>query len=161
MSLYTPVIFLDFDGVLHPNGCQPSDCFGLLPPLAETIDPFDVDIVISSTWRMHKSLRWLKNLFPLSVRNRVVGTTGDPFPGSFARWREIGEYLQEHPASDWRALDDFDFEFPPDCPQLIHCDGDRGCQNAELELLANWLSQCTRERNPIPPPRLPTSRRAD
>lgn len=136
-----PVLFLDFDGVLHPNCCAPDECFCLLPALAATIAPFEIDIVISSSWRHHYSLRWIKKQFPAALRKRIVGTTGDSFPGTYARWREILEYLREHPAPDWRALDDFDFEFPPDCPQLIYCDGGRGCQTKELTHLANWLGQ--------------------
>jgi hypothetical protein len=151
MTHHKPVLFLDFDGVLHPNGCQPADCFCLLPPLAATIAQFDVNVVISSTWRRHRSLRWLRNLFPLAVRKQVVGTTGEPSPSTYARWREIREYLDIHPASDWRALDDFDFEFPPDCAELIHCCGDRGCQGPELEALARWLGQNADPRQPERP----------
>ncbi len=141
MRDHTQILFLDFDGVLHPNCCAPTDCFCLLPPLVETITPFDVDVVISSTWRFRRSLRWLKKLFPPSFRDRIIGTTGEPFPGTYARWKEIQEYLRDHPAADWRALDDFDFEFPPDCRELIHCEGYRGCQSAELNRLADWLSK--------------------
>jgi len=145
-----PVLFLDFDGVLHPNCSAPSDCFCLLPALADTIAPFELDIVISSSWRHHRTLRWMKRLFPVPCRKRIIGTTEDPFPGTHARWKEIRAYLREHPASDWRALDDFDFEFPPGCRELIHCDGARGCQNAELERLANWLS-CPVRVTPLRP----------
>ncbi len=141
-----PILFLDFDGVLHPNGCAPADCFCLLPALADTITPFEIDIVISSSWRIHRSLGWMKKLFPHTLRKRIVGTTGDPFPGTHSRWKEIRAYLSEHPAPDWRALDDFDFEFPLNCPQLIHCDGARGCGSAELNQLATWLGQVTVER---------------
>jgi hypothetical protein len=139
--IYRPALFLDFDGVLHPNGCTPTDCFCLLPALVATIAPFELDIVISSSWRHHRSLRSLKKLFPATMRKRIVGTTGEAFPGTHARWKEIRAYLREHPASDWRALDDFDFEFPPDCREFIYCDGARGCQPSELRRLENWLSQ--------------------
>jgi hypothetical protein len=135
------VLFLDFDGVLHPNGCDPADCFCLLPALVETIRPFELDIVISSSWRFHHSLRYLRKLFPATVRDRIVGTTGEPFPGPNARWEEIQAYLLERPAANWRALDDFDWEFPPDCTHLIHCDGARGCQGPELSHLGSWLGQ--------------------
>jgi len=138
-----PVLFLDFDGVLHPNGCAPTDCFCLLPALVATIAPFELDIVISSTWRRHKSFKWLKQLFPLPFRKRIVGTTGDPFPGTHARWKEIRAYLRQRPAPDWRALDDFDFEFPANCRELIYCDGALGCQSGERDLLANWLRHVT------------------
>ena len=135
-----PLLFLDFDGVLHPNGCASKDCFSLLPALAASITPYDLEIVISSSWRHHRSLRYMKKLFPVPLRKRIIGTTGDAIVDSYARWKEIGAYLREYPTSDWRALDDFDFEFPEDCPQLIHCDGGRGCQSAQLELLETWLT---------------------
>jgi len=135
-----PVLFLDFDGVLHANGCLPEECFGLLPALATTLMPFDHDIVISSSWRVHYSRRYLVKLFPATLRKRIVGTTGEPHTGSYARWEEIQAYLREHPAPSWRALDDFDWEFPADCAELIHCDGARGCQREQLERLESWLS---------------------
>lgn len=135
-----PVLFLDFDGVLHRNRCLPGDCFNLLPALAGTLAPFDHDIVISSSWRFHYSIRYLTKLFPDTLRNRIIGTTGEGHPGSYARWEEIQAYLECHPTSNWRALDDFDWEFPPACPQLIHCDGDRGCQDAQRRRIENWLS---------------------
>ena len=137
------ILFLDFDGVLHPNGCASKGCFSLLPELITTITPFELDIVISSSWRNHRSFRRLKKLFPLPFRHRLIGTTRDPLQGAHARWKEIQAYVREHTVVDWRALDDFDFEFPPDCRELIYCDGDRGCQANERALLANWLSQVT------------------
>ncbi|MGC2029246.1 MAG: HAD domain-containing protein [Steroidobacteraceae bacterium] len=136
-----PVLFLDFDGVLHPNCCAPEDCFCLLPALAATIAPFEVDIVISSSWRHHYSLRWIKKRFPAALRKRIVGTTGESFPGTYARWREIRAFLGQHPSPDWRALDDFDFEFPADCHELIYCDGARGCRSEQHDLLVAWLNE--------------------
>ncbi len=136
-----PLLFLDFDGVLHPNCCSSAECFSLLPALVETITPFELDIVISSSWRHHRSRKFLRQLFPVSLRKRIIGTTGEAFLGSHARWNEICAYLRERPAPDWRALDDFDFEFPPDCPELIHCEGGTGYQGEQRTLLANWLSE--------------------
>lgn|GEM_PF-3732910 len=72
--------------------------------LVATTAPFDLDIVISSSWRFHRSLRFLKKLFPVTLRKRIVDTTRDPFPGTHARWNAIRAYLREHPASSWRAL---------------------------------------------------------
>ena len=135
------LLFLDFDGVLHPNGSAMADCFCLLPALLDTIAPFEVNVVISSSWRHHRSMRFLKSLFPRPFRKRVVGTTGVASPGPYARWEEIRSYLSEHRATSWRALDDFDFEFPAACPQLIYCNGNRGCQRQELEHIAIWLRQ--------------------
>ena len=86
----------------------------------------------------------MKRLFPDTLRKRIVRTTGEPFPGTHARWKEIRAYLHEHPAPDWRALDDFDFEFPPDCRELIYCEGSQGCRSEQLERLVNWLSQISR-----------------
>jgi hypothetical protein len=44
----------------------------------------------------------MKSLFPDTLPKRIVGTTGEPFPGTHARWKEISTYLRDHPVSDWR-----------------------------------------------------------
>jgi hypothetical protein len=42
-------LFLDFDGVLHPNLAAPQERFVRLPLLLEAIGDHPVDIVISSS----------------------------------------------------------------------------------------------------------------
>jgi HAD domain in Swiss Army Knife RNA repair proteins len=134
------ILFLDFDGVLHPNLAPEDGCFVRAPALAELIGGTGLQVVISSSWRFHHPLPHILDRLPAALRERVVGTTGEAIPGRFARWQEIRAWCQRHRASDWRALDDAAFEFPPGCPQLIRCDGALGVGEAEFALLRGWLA---------------------
>ena len=133
------VLFLDFDGVLHPNLAPEDAYFGCAPALGELIGGVDLQVVISSSWRFHHPLPYILRQLPVTLRERVVGATGDAIPGRFARWEEIRAWCLRHGVTDWRALDDAAFEFPPGCPQLIRCDGARGVGEAEFTLLRGWL----------------------
>ena len=132
-------IFLDFDGVLHPNLAAPHQRFSRLPLLVEAIEQSSVEIVISSSWRFEWSLARIKGFFPEPLRPRIIGTTGTAHIGRHARWQEINRYCTEAAISNWRALDDARFEFPDPCAQLIACDGGRGIGPAQCAELVAWL----------------------
>ncbi len=137
---YAPALFLDFDGVLHPNLSAPEQRFVRLPMLADALGESDVQIIVSSSWRFEWSLSQLKALFPESIRMRVVGTTGPAHIGRHARWNEIKTYCSNQRLTNWRALDDAHFEFPNPCEQLIRCEGSRGIGQAQCDALRTWLS---------------------
>ena len=61
--------------------------------------------------------------------------------GKYSRYHEIKNYLKEKDKSlsDWRALDDTSFEFPPDCEQLILCNSNFGLKKKQLDMLEEWL----------------------
>lgn len=119
LALGSTVLFLDFDGVLHPRGgavagerfCKKAMLEGLLrePDLQHVL------IVISSTWREVYPLRRLAQIFSDDIRHRVIDTTpvlGGDAP-DFLRYREIRAWLNLHPAvSRWVALDDAVDDFP-------------------------------------------------
>jgi hypothetical protein len=138
-TVSAPTLFLDFDGVLHPNLTPPDQRFSQLPLLVEAIDQSSVEIVISSSWRFEWSLARMKGFFPESLRPRIIGTTGPAYIGRHARWQEINCYCEDAAISNWRALDDARFEFPDPCEQLIACDGGRGLEHRQCELLRLWL----------------------
>ena len=140
-------LFLDFDGVLHPNLAKPEELLKQLPPMSEVLEGCDVRIVISSSWRFHHTLDEILAQLPADICDRVMGTTGPAVIGKFSRWKEILAYVQCYKLKDWRALDDSAFEFPADCRELILCDGSTGMGHLELELLTKWL----RPRFPNPP----------
>jgi hypothetical protein len=143
---WAPIVFLDFDGVLHPNLCAPSAWFSRLGLLEEAFDGVDEAlIVIASSWRFQHSYAALRRRFPASLRKRLWGTTGDAYVGAHARFHEIQQWLRRHaPGIDedrWRTLDDAAFEFPAGCRQLIHCDGAFGISEREVALLRDWLAR--------------------
>ena len=59
------ILFLDIDGVLHPDPPQPDQRLRSLPRLVAILRDFpQVDVVISSLWREKLSLDQLRELFP-------------------------------------------------------------------------------------------------
>ena len=57
------ILFLDIDGVLHPDPPQPDQRLRSLPRLVAVLQDFPlVEIVISSLWREHLSLDQLREL---------------------------------------------------------------------------------------------------
>lgn len=59
-----PILFLDFDGVLHPEHCHESKHFCCLPFLEGVLREIpDCELVITSTWRLHKPLDDLRSYF--------------------------------------------------------------------------------------------------
>lgn len=132
------ILFLDFDGVLHPYGGASSDNFCELPRLIALLrEPaFEhVEIVVSSAWRMVveasadglftasvRPLQQMRQYFPADLRHRIIGVT--PYLGELdggVREQEIRQWLAEHAAPDrpWVALDDFAHLFTQDCPNLL------------------------------------------
>jgi hypothetical protein len=134
------VVFVDFDGVLHPT-THGSKLLSQLPLLESAIESHDCALVISSSWRFHLEIDDLKKHFSSSVRNKIVGVTGEAYIGAYARFHEINAYVDLHGVSDWRALDDSYWEFPDKCPNLIRCNPNTGVTVSELEKLSVWLSR--------------------
>ena len=134
------LIFLDFDGVLHPVHCDPEKYFCRLPILEDVLVQSDVQIVISSSWRFHCSRDDILQRFPSSLRRLIVGFTGEAHVGAYARYNEIKNYADPNEAADWLAIDDSRFEFPPHCDRLILCDGKVGISDNEVNLLRSRLS---------------------
>lgn len=133
-------LYLDFDGVLHPNAVTKGQLFSLMPTLTSVLINTDVRVVISSSWRRYESLEYLKSLFSPQIRDFVIGCTEDVKVDKWHRWYEIKQHVEKFNAYDWMALDDAFEMFPPNCENLILCDGSKGLQKAQLELLKQWIS---------------------
>lgn len=136
------LLFLDFDGVLHPNLCSPSLYFCEGKRLRSSIGDSSagLEVVISSSWRFHYTIDRLKAKLPSSVSQLVIGATPQVAPGKHQRFREIAAFLENYPkAPDWRALDDAAFEFPKKCPQLILCNGKTGIDERAANEVRTWL----------------------
>jgi hypothetical protein len=137
------ILFLDIDGVLHPTSCRSEDRFNRLPDLAKCLSKArsPLEIVISSSWRFHHAHREIFRRFPSEIRALIVGVTGPPFIGKYSRYEEIQAYLLQRGHDFlWAALDDCAWEFPPECPELILCDGATGVTQKELSRLRAWIS---------------------
>jgi hypothetical protein len=134
------MLFLDFDGVLHPAWGNSLPEFVHVHALAQALTGRSCEIVISSTWREHYSLTQLKQFLSPELAGRVIGVTGQDPPGRHARHKTILQYLATlGEAVDWCVLDDSGSEFH-ECLNLILCDGAVGLQPAQVEQLTNWLN---------------------
>jgi hypothetical protein len=88
------ILFLDFDGVTHPEPCVHENVFcrlHLIESVLRERELRDVQIVISSSWREHHSLDDLRQFFSEDIQGRVVGVTPDIWhpatPQAFVRMK--------------------------------------------------------------------------
>ena len=136
----SPLLFLDFDGVLHTGSGRAGAMCHLAPALDDAIGESPLRIVIASSWRFHRELDEIVAWLPASLGERVVGATGDAVPGRWSRYNEIRQWLSANePAAAWRALDDAVFEFQDGCPELIACNPRQGFGPEQARTLRSWL----------------------
>jgi hypothetical protein len=133
------ILFLDFDGVLHPSNYPQGSKFSRIQLLEEVLSVSFCEIVISSSWRFHYSIVDLKKILGNKIGSLIIGSTGDIFQSKYARYDEITEWIALHKICDWRALDDSKFEFPDNCENLILCDSSKGIESLQITTLQDWL----------------------
>lgn len=127
------IIFIDFDGVLHPpQFLQFQEKEGELvltgdqrfcwsDYLWECVRESDCEIVVHSSWRHGQTLDDIRALLPAKLARRVSGITrGED------RYAGILDYVRETKVSAYLILDDAEAEFPECCPELIVCDPTQG-----------------------------------
>lgn len=127
------ILFLDFDGVLHPqHDGEPTpaaELFCHLPRFEAVMRDFStVKIVITSMWRYDFSLDELKAKFSPDIAVRIIGTTRltDRTDGSYLparREREILDWLaaSKLETCQWLALDDSVWQFDQHKKHLVSC----------------------------------------
>ncbi len=155
------ILFLDIDGVLHPDPAPTRHYFCRLPLLEEILMDFDkVQIVISSVWRLDwaeesEQIKGMREHFSLALKNRIVGATPDHrrTPSSCAP-AGLADYLREWECMDWLRtyrpagtpylmLDDRPWLFRPNNPHLMIVDCDDGfLPGNEAELRSRLASRC-------------------
>jgi hypothetical protein len=131
-------LFLDFDGVLHPTS-HGSVLFTQMDLFEQALENEACQIVISSSWRFHVEIEDIKKYFSKSIRDQILGVTGEAHIGSYARFHEINCYAEAQGIENWRALDDAYWEFPKDCGNLIRCNPNTGLSPTEVNLVKSWL----------------------
>ncbi len=135
------LIFVDFDGVLHPleDAHHPEGRFRWLPILSDLLAPWaDVRVVVHSSWRYEYSDEELKALLgPLSSR----------FAGSVPRLpreQAIEYVLQANKllVTSHLVLDDDAREFTQGRLNLVTCDSLEGLtQRRVLDRVLRWLEE--------------------
>jgi hypothetical protein len=172
---FNGVIFLDFDGVLHPQGCAERDHFCFLPNFSEALklaDPFQrAPIVISSLWRHHCTLKQIRKYFPEDIAAQIVGVTpymtdadarevtdwaqyGGNQSKTCHRQREVIMWMNAHsPSGNWLAIDDRASYFHKNTPNLflvpkLVYQGDSGITVYQKAALTQRLGQFLQRQAP-------------
>ena len=140
--MQSKILFLDFDGVLHPLGASKNDLFSRCSYLENFCSNFSFEIVITSNWRITNTIDEMILRLPLNMRGKVTGTTKVIQAKKHKRFQEIKNYLEENKLHDvsWIALDDSYWEFPNFCSNLIRCNPNVGLTIAEQVKIVHWLS---------------------
>lgn len=135
------ILFLDFDGVLHG---EEGERFSRLPLLENALREMpELEVVITSTWRLEMGIEELRQLFSAGLRNRVIGMTPHIWHGlnvGDRQW-EIEAFLAIEGIADhthWIALDDMAPLFEKDCQQLLLVDTPNGLELEHVEQLIAW-----------------------
>jgi hypothetical protein len=127
------IIFLDIDGVLHPETKgEPTpaiDVFCHLPRFEAVMREFPmVQIVISSTWRYQFTLDQLRARFSPDIAARIIAATPqtEHIDGKYLparRENEILDWLAAAERNDepWIALDDAAWQFQQHRDRLVEC----------------------------------------
>lgn len=145
------IIFLDFDGVLHPFPMAPTSIhFSSLAPFWKVLTKMpEVSVVITSTWRERASLPQLVKLLTANggeeFTNRFIGITpilesvSDYVPG--IRQREIESWLIDNCLTEehYIILDDIEEYFDSSCTHLYLVDGTTGLTEHDAEMIPRWL----------------------
>ena len=136
-----PILFLDFDGVLHPEHCHESKHFCRLPVLEDALQKVpDTKVVITSTWRLEQSLENLRQRFSPGIANMIQGVTPRYSDlknvrntlVSYQREAECHAWLWSNdlPHCNWLAVDDRSWLYRPFCKSLLLVDGRDGLTEA-------------------------------
>lgn len=141
-----PVLYLDFDGPLHPwpvyrtpDGIElraEGALFMHASVLTAVLTPYpDVRIVLSTSWVVTQGLEAACAYLPPALKERVIGGTWEPELDEFdpMSWRRLTRYEQihrhalRHQQTHWLALDDDNGGWPDsELVKLVHCHNMRG-----------------------------------
>ena len=148
------ILFLDFDGVLHPQyDGEPtpvSEIFCHLPRFESVMRDFpSVEIVISSTWRIQFTLKDLRDKFSPDIAARIIDMTpqikwaDDNYlparrEGEILKWLEIAG----RSCTPWIALDDAVWQFKQHRDRLVACTWYVGLNDAVELKLRSALADC-------------------
>lgn len=147
------ILFLDFDGVLHPDAAylekgRPvlramGELFMWAPALIEALAPYpQIKIVLSTSWVRVRGFERARDALPEALRRRVIGATwhsamirsthnGLKLPSCWwdeaSRYQQIARYAERAGIKRWIAVDDHGEEWAAeDRSKLILTNPDRG-----------------------------------
>ena len=137
------VVFLDFDGVLHPANCRAAQLFSNLPRRQRALTEYpEVRIVVSSSWRQGRTLLWLRERLG-GFGARVVGVTPTlPYQRDWPhRGFECTRWIAENaPHVPWLAIDDEPHLFSSN-HRVVGCDPSLGFTDEASKEIQRHLTE--------------------
>ena len=153
------ILFLDFDGVLHPSqaymGRHGPDLAGegslfmWADLLAEELTDYPrVQIVLSTSWARHLPYIQVRGYLPPDLRDRVIGSTWhrirtepayrDGFQFSYwqtaSRYQQVRRWVDLYRVTQWLAIDDDTVEWADaDRCHLVATDGQVGLSDVNVQ----------------------------
>jgi hypothetical protein len=152
------ILFLDFDGVLHPLQRSEPD-FSRLPLLWKILRACPhVEVVLSTSWREiyrpDEMIEFVTYGGGEDLAHRIIGSTPERLsePGAFIyvagrpyhrRHIECELWLTGNKQTDhpWLAIDDIAKWFPPDSPNLYLIDGKLAMTETDAEKIIAKLKE--------------------
>ena len=159
------ILFLDFDGVLHPDEvfleygkpimrCPPelgvppeyAQLFSFAPILEAALASYpEIQIVLSTSWVSKIGFRAAKSALPESLQLRVVGSTYVPQLcvsdwDRIPRYDQIRRHAHRNAIRDWIAIDDDANGWPEDQRHRLVW-----CENATMGLYSEDVQARLRE----------------
>lgn len=146
------ILFLDFDGVLHPEHCQESKHFCCLPILEDALREVpECRVVITSTWRLEQPFQALLQRFTPDIAAMIEGATPrysdlTNVPNTLVGYQREAEchawlWANKVPHRSWVALDDRSWLYRPFCKTLFLINGRTGLTRANGSQLATHLKR--------------------
>ena len=147
-----PFLFLDFDGVLHPEHCHESKHFCCLTILEDALRQVpECKVVITSTWRLELPFEALRGKFSRDIAARIAGITP-----TFSDLKQVPNTLLSYPREaechawqwangvphlPWLAIDDRSWNYRPFCNSLLLVDGSTGLTSSTGTQLVRRLQE--------------------
>lgn len=152
------VLFLDFDGVLHPDAVfmtrkgpklrADGALFMWVDLLVEVLEDFpQIQVVLSTSWARHMGFSRARSYLPASLKARVIGATWHSSMGKdwldqtwwdkASRYEQICRYVNRAHLPNWVSIDDDAEGWPMEALEhLVRCNGQLGlAQPGRLEEL--------------------------
>lgn len=152
-AIGSPVLYLDFDGVLHPDEvyrlrgkivlkCDGMNLFEWAPLLVEQLEPYpDLRIVLSTSWVRVLSFNKARAWLPEALQHRVIGATwhremDQNWWQLLSRYQQVSLHARRHKVARWLAIDD-DVEDWPEAHRgtLVATDGMLGIAAPDTRVL--------------------------